>query len=70
LPSGAGVRPAALFAAGTLPLTGLSTWLLIAAGGWLVAAGLALLFTLSWFTAGRRLDARLPHPLSGRRFVR
>ncbi len=49
-PSGGGTLPAGLFQAGglaadagTLPLTGLRVWLLIGAGVWLLASGLALL---------------------------
>ena len=49
-PSGGGTLPAGLFQAGglaadagTLPLTGLRAWLLIGAGVWLLASGLALL---------------------------
>jgi hypothetical protein len=48
LPSAGTVVPAALIdVAGTLPLTGLPAWLLLAAGVWLLSAGLALLLLLS-----------------------
>jgi len=72
LPLGAGLVPAALVdVAGSLPLTGVSAWLLIAAGVWLLLSGLALLFSLTLFRApGRRIGFRDATPLPARRFVR
>ena len=72
LPLGAGLVPAALVdVAGSLPLTGVSAWLLIAAGVWLLLSGLALLFALTLFRApGRRIGFRDATPLPARRFVR
>ena len=60
LPSGAGLVPAALVdVAGSLPLTGISAWLLIAAGVWLLLSGLALLLALTLMKApGRRGSVR------------
>jgi hypothetical protein len=56
---------------GSLPLTGISSWLLIAAGVWLLLSGLALLLTLTLLRApGRHIDAREATPLASRRFVR
>ena len=71
-PLGAGVVPAALVdVAGSLPLTGLAAWLLIAAGVWLLLSGLALLFALALFKApGRRMGVRDATPFPSRRFVR
>jgi hypothetical protein len=52
LPSGAGVAPAALVdVAGTLPLTGIPVWLLLAAGLWTLGAGLMLLLFAGRHTA-------------------
>jgi hypothetical protein len=72
LPTGAGVVPAALVdVAGTLPLTGIPAWLLLAAGGWLLAMGLALLLTLSLFrNPGRAMGVGEGPRISSRRFVR
>ena len=72
LPSGAGVVPAALVdVAGSLPLTGVSAWLLIAAGVWLLLSGLALLFALTLFRSpGRQIGFRDATPLATRRFAR
>ncbi len=69
---GAGVIPAAfLDVAGSLPLTGVSAWLLVAAGVWLLLSGLALLFALTLFKAlGRRIGFRDATPIATRRFVR
>ena len=63
--------PAALLdAGGSLPLTGLSVWLLLAAGGWLLASGLALLFSVSLFTTGNARHDPPATPAAPRRFAR
>ena len=69
---GAGVVPAALVdVAGSLPLTGVSAWLLIAAGVWLLLSGLALLFVLRFLAApGRHTGVRDATPRATGRFVR
>jgi hypothetical protein len=71
LPSAGTVAPAALIdVAGTLPLTGLPARLLLAAGLWLLSAGLVLLLLSLFRTSGRGMGVPEVRQFPSRRFVR